>query len=68
MSWFLKTLNALLFGPKKHTCQTKRRFPDRETAEVALDRINPGRKLGKPLRSYKCPTCGGYHLTRSQKT
>lgn len=56
-------LFRMLFGPKKHTCKTKRRFENEQSARAALDRINPKRKSGKPFRSYKCPECAGYHLS-----
>lgn len=44
-------------------CKQKVRFANSAAAGAALDRINPGRKSGKPLRVYKCPVCSGYHLT-----
>lgn len=56
-----------LFGPKKHTCKTKRRFSDEQSARAALNLINPTRKNGKPYRYYKCPECNGYHLSSKPK-
>jgi hypothetical protein len=57
------SLFSFLFGPKKHTCKTKRRFDNEASAQAALNLINPRRKPGKPFRSYKCPQCHGYHLS-----
>ena len=60
-----------LFGPSKEKhrmCNSKRRFKSEADAKHALDLINPGKaKANRPNRVYKCPHCGGYHLTRSPK-
>jgi len=42
----------------------KKRYDDRETAEIALGHIrrNSTRKK-KPKRAYLCHKCGGWHLT-----
>lgn len=58
-----------LFGfpsaAEKKMCRDKVRYTSYPEAQAALDRINPGRRRGKPIRYYKCPKCNGYHITRS---
>lgn len=43
-------------------CLTK----DRYDRKVAAETVIPHRwsKAGRVLRSYRCPYCGGYHLTK----
>ncbi len=50
-------------------CPSRRRkvrFRTHEDASRALALIRRGESERIPVRSYKCPTCGGWHLT-SQK-
>lgn len=49
---------------RRRSC-SKRYYADRISADLALARIRArGRALGKdPVRSYRCPHCGGWHLT-----
>jgi hypothetical protein len=44
-------------------CKQKVRFSSQAAAQAALQRINPSKKSGKPIRTYKCPVCSGWHLT-----
>ena len=43
-------------------CLTKDRYDCKIAAELAIP--NRESKTGKVLRSYRCPYCGGYHLTK----
>jgi hypothetical protein len=52
-----------LFGNKDKTCKGKVRFSSDAAAQAALKKINPTRANNKPRRVYKCPRCGGWHLT-----
>jgi hypothetical protein len=45
-----------------HMCLTKDRHASKEAAELAGSKREA--KSGKVLRSYLCPYCGGYHLTK----
>lgn len=48
-------------------CQNKRRFPDERQAKEAAEH----QMLIKPsltLSTYKCESCGGWHLTRQTKS
>ena len=50
-------------------CPTKRRkvrFRTHEDASRALALIRRKGSAHTPVRSYKCPTCGGWHLTSAQ--
>ncbi|MDZ7786223.1 MAG: hypothetical protein U5L95_03820 [Candidatus Saccharibacteria bacterium] len=47
-------------------CKNKRRFKNDTEALAAIKRINPTKANKKPRRSYKCPHCGGYHLTSTR--
>lgn len=64
-------LFELLFGQPskgdKKMCRNKRRYANEPAAKAALQRINPYRMNDRPTRSYKCPLCNGYHLTRQQR-
>lgn len=42
-------------------CESKRTYMDEVTALINAQKAE--RKAGKPLRAYKCPNCGFYHLT-----
>lgn len=58
----------LFGGPSKHErkmCRNKVRYQNYPQAQAALNRINPRKKSGKPIRYYKCPHCKGYHLTKT---
>lgn len=48
-------------------CETKKRFPLKSMADaVALSAMNhpvKRRRSGKPIRTYQCPACDGWHLT-----
>jgi hypothetical protein len=46
-------------------CSTKRRFKDRKSALMAIERIRTfGEKRAKtPTRPYRCPACKGWHLS-----
>jgi len=48
-------------------CKKKTRFSSDPAAQAALKKINPGGKLKKPYRVYKCPVCAGWHLTSKSK-
>lgn len=48
---------------ERDNCRRKVRFTSDAAAQAALQRINPAKKSGKPLRVYKCPVCSGWHLT-----
>lgn len=43
-------------------CLTKDRYDRKEAADLAIP--NRESKTGRVLRSYHCPYCGGYHLTK----
>ena len=44
-------------------CLTKDRYDRKEAAESAIPHRES--KTGRVLRSYSCPYCGGYHLTKT---
>lgn len=45
----------------RRACGRKRRYQTREEAEVvALESMRKGNDI---LRSYRCPYCGGWHLS-----
>ena len=48
-------------------CKRKTRYASDAAAQAALKKINPTHALKKPTRVYKCPVCGGYHLTSQRK-
>lgn len=53
-------------------CLTKKRYPDKRTAQTALNARMLGRsrqRHGRPtyLRIYPCPLCHGWHLTKKEK-
>lgn len=51
-----------LYGPKGHrACGRKRRYATRDEADVV--RLESMRKGNDSLRSYRCPYCGGWHLS-----
>ena len=45
---------------------TKRRHKNRQQAEAAANKA--ASIIGKELHAYKCPNCGGWHLTSKQET
>ena len=47
-------------------CKGKRRYSNRVTAELELQRLqeNYGHVRDTPKRVYRCPTCKGWHMTR----
>lgn len=48
---------------EKMACKRKVRYSSDAAAQAALKKINPLHALKKPTRVYKCPVCGGWHLT-----
>lgn len=52
---------------EKSACQRKKRFNSDAAAQAALKKINPLRALAKPSRVYRCPVCGGWHLTSQRQ-
>ena len=47
-------------------CAKKNRYPTMETAEMVAERRTM--TSGMPLRVYRCPCCGGYHITHKGAT
>lgn len=44
-----------------HACGSKRRYASKKEAKQA---VNESRKAhSRPFYAYRCPKCGGYHLT-----
>lgn len=46
-----------------HSKNRKVRFRTHEDASRALALLRRNESDSIPVRSYKCPTCGGWHLT-----
>lgn len=46
-------------------CTRKRRYHSKLDAE--LNAMMYSRDSGHTLRAYKCPRCGGWHLTKQEK-
>lgn len=46
-------------------CYKKTRYPDKLAAMIALARTSSpsGKKHRRERRYYRCPDCGGFHLT-----
>lgn len=49
------------------TCLSKVRFSNENRAGRCIDRIKTKRKA-PPLGTYLCPHCGGWHLTKRERT
>jgi len=49
-------------------CGAKTRFESKKDAQTAINHIMRGhrRKRPKQLRSYPCPNCNGWHLTKGK--
>lgn len=64
----MTAIRGELCGATRHF---KRRYPDQESAEMALEdarrpRYRHRRARGKvESRVYECPSCGGWHLSSS---
>lgn len=63
---------AYLRGPsvpvlKYWGCTSKRSFPTEEHARMAGHRTTEATK-GKPMLTYQCPRCNGWHLTTHKLT
>lgn len=46
---------------RKRMCSSKRRYRNESSAIKAA--IGSSRNFGQPMRTYRCPVCGGWHLT-----
>lgn len=52
------------YKPKRtRSCKGKRRFRDHQEAIHALHKASGSSRTIKPVRTYFCPTCKGFHLT-----
>ena len=49
---------------RKKMCYSKRRFRNQEAAISAA--IGSSRTYRQPMRPYRCPLCGGWHLTSKE--
>lgn len=48
-------------------CQGKHRWPDEMSARAGAMQSLERRPETKRLFHYRCPACGGYHLTRTKQ-
>lgn len=62
-----KNADATEAGGKaaRKACGRKRRYPDRMSAESRAQQYEV-RFDAPPLRAYRCPYCGGWHLTKGR--
>ena len=49
---------------RKRMCKSKRRYRTESTAIKAA--IGSSRSYGQPMRTYRCPICGGWHITSQE--
>ena len=49
---------------RRRMCLSKRRF--RNESAAIKGAIGSSRSYGQPMRAYRCPVCGGWHLTSKE--
>ena len=60
---------AIPTSQKSANCKRKKRYPAKENADRVIDKAWRGSKfidnlnLKRPIRSYLCPKCDGWHMT-----